>query len=50
MQVLQAVKTAFDVPIITDIHESFQAEAVGYFKIILYFEKIFSLYFFKTCC
>jgi len=28
-QILDAVKTAFDVPIITDIHESFQAEAVG---------------------
>ena len=29
MQVLQAVKTTFDVPIVTDIHESWQAEQVG---------------------
>lgn len=29
IQVLQAVKTAFGVPIITDIHECFQAEPVG---------------------
>lgn len=29
LKVLQAVKTAFDVPIITDIHECFQAEPVG---------------------
>ena len=31
LKVLQAVKTAFGVPIITDIHECFQAEPVGYF-------------------
>ena len=29
LKVLQAVKTAFGVPIITDIHECFQAEPVG---------------------
>ena len=28
-QVLSAVKTAFDVPIVTDIHESWMAEPVG---------------------
>lgn len=28
-QVLQAVKTTFDVPIVTDIHEPHQAEPVG---------------------
>mmetsp|Transcript_44638 Transcript_44638/g.142129 ORF Transcript_44638/g.142129 Transcript_44638/m.142129 type:complete len:276 (-) Transcript_44638:82-909(-) len=29
LKVLAAVKTAFDVPIVTDIHESWQAEPVG---------------------
>ncbi len=29
LQVLQAVRTAFDVPIVTDIHEPWQAEPVA---------------------
>lgn len=29
LKILQAAKTAFDVPIVTDIHESFQAEPVS---------------------